>query len=87
MASNRLLLCSFLEGDPCIESDAIGAVKESLILKLEECNDPNEMINRGVDRRFYTTEYNFILSPEKVSTQGMKKKIQIIAFDKGYRKT
>ena len=56
----------FLEDDPYIEDDAIGAVKESLILKLEECNDPNEMLNRGVDRKFYTTEYNFILSPEKV---------------------
>ena len=64
---NPITTMLFLEDDPYIEDDAIGAVKESLILKLEDCNDPNKMLNRGVDRKFYTTEYNFILSPEKVS--------------------
>ena len=26
------------------------------------------MIKRGVDRRFYTTEYDFMLSPEKANS-------------------
>ncbi len=57
----------FIAGDPWIDNDSIGAVKESLLLKLEECNDPKELMSRGEDRRFYTTEYDFILSPVKVS--------------------
>lgn len=54
----------FIDGDPWIDDDSIGAVKESLILNLNECDDPEEMLKRGEDRKFYTAEYDFILSPE-----------------------
>jgi protocatechuate 3,4-dioxygenase beta subunit len=53
----------FIEGDPWVDSDSIGAVKESLMLKLEDCNDPKEMLSRGINRKFYKSNYDFILSP------------------------
>lgn len=53
----------FIDGDPWENSDSIGAVKKSLMLKLEECNDPDEKLRRGIDGKFYTSKYDFILSP------------------------
>ncbi|WP_313234784.1 dioxygenase family protein [Sporosarcina ureae] len=67
----------FINDDPWIDNDSIGAVKESLILKIEECNDPKEMSSRGINRKFYTSEYDFILSPEKVSITKNKEEYSI----------
>jgi len=54
----------FIEDDPYIDDDAIGAVKSSLILQLEKCTDAVEIAKRGVERPFYTAEYDFKLRPE-----------------------
>ncbi|MEH7304109.1 hypothetical protein [Neobacillus drentensis] len=51
----------FIPDDPWIESDSIGAVKESLILKKGKCDDPREILNRGFDKPFNTSHYDFIL--------------------------
>ncbi|WP_313234777.1 dioxygenase family protein [Sporosarcina ureae] len=61
---NSVTTMLFIEDDPYIDDDAIGAVKSSLILQLEKCADPDEMAKRGVERPFYTAEYDFKLRPE-----------------------
>jgi protocatechuate 3,4-dioxygenase beta subunit len=58
----------FIPDDPWIESDSIGAVKESLILKIDKCDNPSEILNRGFDKPFYTSNYNFILRPIVLSS-------------------
>lgn len=55
----------YFEGDPWLDSDAIGAVKKSLVLKLTKHEDPKEWQEKGVNRAFYTTSYDFVLVPSK----------------------
>ena len=51
---------------------SIGAVKESLILKFEECHDKKEMLSRGVTKSFYKSNYNIILSQkEEAAVKGV----------------
>ncbi|GHH99808.1 dioxygenase family protein [Neobacillus kokaensis] len=50
---------------PWLDSDAIGAVKEPLIMKLEKVTDPVECKKRGVTTPFYICQYDFRLK-EKV---------------------
>lgn len=57
----------FIPEDPWIETDSIGAVKDSLILKFEQCDNEREMLNRGLSKPFFKTNYDFILSPEVAS--------------------
>lgn len=52
----------FMSGDPWLQSDAIQAVKESLIVALEKHDQPAEIQARGLTRPFYTCQYNFSLS-------------------------
>ncbi|SDP16903.1 catechol 1,2-dioxygenase [Paenibacillus sp. yr247] len=56
----------FIPNDPWIDSDSIGAVKESLILSIEKCDSPDEMRKRGLDRPFYKSSYDFILHPHRM---------------------
>jgi catechol 1,2-dioxygenase len=51
----------FMPGDPWLGSDAISAVKESLIARLEKHDSAEEMRQQGVDRPFYTCRYDFAL--------------------------
>lgn len=51
----------FMPGDPWLGSDVIGAVKESLIARLEKHDSAEEMRQQGVDRPFYTCRYDFAL--------------------------
>ncbi len=57
----------FLQGDKWIESDVVGAVKESLIAGMELHEDAAEIGKRGLKRPFYTLEFDFVLP------RGMKK--------------
>ena len=53
----------FVPNDPWIDSDAIGAVKESLVMKFERHDDPTEMKERNLSRPFSTCRYDFVLQP------------------------
>jgi hypothetical protein len=56
----------FMSGDPWLQSDAIYAVKDSLIVKLEKHESQADMQERGVDRPFYTCHYDFSLNAAPV---------------------
>jgi protocatechuate 3,4-dioxygenase beta subunit len=56
----------FMSGDPWLGSDAINAVKDSLIVKLEKHESRTDMQERGVDRPFYTCHYDFSLKAASV---------------------
>ena len=56
----------FMSGDPWLQSDAINAVKDSLIVKLEKHESQADMQARGVDRPFYTGHYDFSLNAASV---------------------
>jgi catechol 1,2-dioxygenase len=51
----------FFTGDPWIDSDVVGAVKQSLIVTLEKHQDPRDLRKRGVDRAYYSLNYDFTL--------------------------
>lgn len=53
----------FIPSDPWIDSDTIGAVKESLIMKFEKCDSPDEIQKYGIGKPFYTCHYDFNLRP------------------------
>lgn len=56
----------FMPGDPWLQSDAINAVKEPLIVRLEKHESPEEWRERGLERPFYTCQYNFSLKAAPV---------------------
>lgn len=56
----------FMPGDPWLQSDAINAVKDSLIVGLEKHEGREEMRERGVERPFYTCRYDFSLNAAPV---------------------
>jgi catechol 1,2-dioxygenase len=51
----------FLQGDKWIDSDVVGAVKESLIAGMERHEDAVEIAKRGLKQPFYTLEFDFVL--------------------------
>jgi catechol 1,2-dioxygenase len=51
----------FFTGDPWIDSDVVGAVKQSLITTLHRHDDPADFKKKGFDRPYYALEYNFAL--------------------------
>lgn len=55
----------FIENDPWIDNDAIGAVKDSLILKVNECNDSDKIEDVGLEAPFFEAEYDFVLTSTK----------------------
>lgn len=55
----------FMPNDPWLNSDAINAVKESLIVKLEKRDSPQDLQQRGLDHPYYTCHYNFVLKAAK----------------------
>jgi catechol 1,2-dioxygenase len=51
----------FLQGDKWIDSDVVGAVKESLIAGMQRHEDKAEIAKRGLKHPFYTLEFDFVL--------------------------
>jgi catechol 1,2-dioxygenase len=51
----------FFTGDPWIDSDVVGAVKQSLIVTLNKHDDPVELKRRGLDQPYYTIAHDFVL--------------------------
>jgi catechol 1,2-dioxygenase len=51
----------FFTGDPWIDSDVVGAVKQSLIVTLQKHEEPADLKRRGVARPYYTISYDFEL--------------------------
>ena len=51
----------FLQGDKWIDSDVVGAVKDSLVAGMAKHEDPAEISKRGLKGPFYTLEFDFVL--------------------------
>jgi catechol 1,2-dioxygenase len=51
----------FFTGDPWIDSDVVGAVKQSLIVTLQKHDEPAELQKRGFDKPYYTIFQEFAL--------------------------
>jgi len=56
----------FLPDDPWLQADTINAVKESLIMTLEQHDSPTDLKERGLDQPFYTCRYDFFLKAAPV---------------------
>jgi protocatechuate 3,4-dioxygenase beta subunit len=54
----------FVEGDPYLDSDAVFAVKDSLIGKFRKVDSPEEAKKLGMPSPFLRLEWDFHLSPE-----------------------
>lgn len=52
----------FMPDDPWLASDAIQAVKETLVVALEKHDKPEKLQARGLSQPFYTCRYDFSLS-------------------------
>jgi catechol 1,2-dioxygenase len=52
----------FFAGDPWIDSDVVGAVKQSLIVTLNKHEDPRDWQKLGLEKPYYTITYDFALS-------------------------
>jgi protocatechuate 3,4-dioxygenase beta subunit len=53
----------FLEGDRYLDSDAVFAVKESLIVPVQRCDDPEEARRLAMTSPFSLVTYDFRLKP------------------------
>ena len=51
----------FMQGDKWIDSDVVGAVKDSLVAGMEKHEDAAEISKRGLKAPFYTLEFDFVL--------------------------
>jgi catechol 1,2-dioxygenase len=67
----------FVEGDPYLESDAVFAVKDSLIAKYREVKSPEEAKKLGMPSPFLRLDWDFKLAPEA----GVKARATISAAD------
>jgi protocatechuate 3,4-dioxygenase beta subunit len=54
----------FVEGDPYLDSDAVFAVKDSLIAKYQKVNSPDEAKKLGMPTPFLKLEWDFHLAPD-----------------------
>jgi protocatechuate 3,4-dioxygenase beta subunit len=54
----RLVTQVFFPGDPYLDNDTIGAVKPALVRPLARHEDDRELAQRGLDRPFYTCEFD-----------------------------
>jgi hydroxyquinol 1,2-dioxygenase len=63
----------FVEGDPHLESDAVYAVKSSLVGKYKKVNNAAEANKLGMPNPFYKLEWDFKLAP--AGKQKARKKI------------
>ena len=53
----------FFPGDPYLDNDTIGAVKPALVRPLTRHDDDSARARRGLDRPYYTCEFDIRLSP------------------------
>jgi protocatechuate 3,4-dioxygenase beta subunit len=53
----------FFAGDPYLDNDTIGAVKESLVRSPDRHEDESELTERGLDKPFLTTDFDIRLRP------------------------
>jgi hydroxyquinol 1,2-dioxygenase len=67
----------FVEGDPHLDSDAVYAVKDSLIAKYKKVNDAAQAKKLGLPNPFLRLDWDFRLSPDK----GVKARKKIAASD------
>src|SRR5262245_56666201 len=67
----------FVEGDPYLDSDAVFAVKDSLIAKYREVKSPEEAKKLGMPTPFLRLDWDFNLAPEA----GVKARATISAAD------
>src|SRR5262245_39396946 len=67
----------FVDGDPYLESDAVFAVKDSLIAKYREVKSPEEAMRLGMPTPFLRLDWDFKLAPEA----GVKARATISAAD------
>jgi catechol 1,2-dioxygenase len=58
----NLITQVFLQGDKWIDSDVVGAVKESLIAGMQRHEDAAEIAKRGLKSPFYKLDFDFVLS-------------------------
>lgn len=63
----RLVTHLFVKGDPYLDSDAVFAVKESLIVDCERIEAREEAVKYQVAAPFYRLHYDFALKPAQVS--------------------
>jgi catechol 1,2-dioxygenase len=54
----------YFAGDPWLDSDVVGAVKDSLVIAPVRHDDPADIRNRGFGRPYYSVEYDFTLRPQ-----------------------
>jgi hydroxyquinol 1,2-dioxygenase len=54
----------FVEGDPYLDSDAVFAVKDSLVGKYQKADSPEEAKKLGMPSPFLKLEWNFHLAPD-----------------------
>jgi protocatechuate 3,4-dioxygenase beta subunit len=55
----------FFPDDPYLENDTIGAVKPALVRPLKRHEDDAALAERGLDRPFYTCEFDIRLRPSR----------------------
>jgi hydroxyquinol 1,2-dioxygenase len=67
----------FVEGDPHLDSDAVYAVKNSLVGEYKKVNNPDEAKKLGLTNPFLKLSWDFKLSPDK----GIKARKKIAASD------
>jgi catechol 1,2-dioxygenase len=53
-----------VEGDPYLDSDAVFAVKDSLIAKYKKVDSPEEAKKLGMPSPFLKLEWDFHLAPD-----------------------
>jgi len=53
----------YFEGDPWLDSDAIGGVKDSLVVPVERRDGPEALAAQGMDRPFATCSFDMRLRP------------------------
>jgi protocatechuate 3,4-dioxygenase beta subunit len=53
----------FFAGDPYLDNDTIGAVKESLVRSPDRHEDEAELTERGLDKPFLTCDFDIRLRP------------------------
>jgi protocatechuate 3,4-dioxygenase beta subunit len=59
----RLVTQVFFPDDPYLENDTIGAVKPALVRPMARHDDDGELAARGLERPFYTCEFDVRLRP------------------------
>jgi hydroxyquinol 1,2-dioxygenase len=71
----------FVEGDPHLDSDAVYAVKDSLVGKYKKVNNPEQAKKLGLSNPFLKLDWDFRLSPAKGKEGEKRARKKIAASD------